>query len=311
MNLNGQLYYYEYNGQGDIIGLVDSNMNEVVTYSYDTWGNLLSIGGSLASTVGEINPFRYRGYYYDTETKLYYLNSRYYDPNTGRFLNADDEVDASGNLLGTNVFAYCDNNPVMRSDPSGQWSLFDTFCVCVAVTVLVVCILQPELIPAAAVALAEYGGAITAALTGAAVVADETAPEIGGAVNEAAQEIDEVTTAGAEDVSSTLQHVFYSGGDEAKAAASDFAAKNNGTIIDNTKLGIETSQQAEDMKWSDARPLWQAASKKFAETASGDVHVFIYGPKFTGLDSVFMDTELPTLLLNPNISSITIHIFGN
>ena len=117
MNLNGQLYYYERDGQGDIIGLVDSNMNEVVTYSYDTWGNLLSIGGSLASTVGKINPFRYRGYYYDTETKLYYLNSRYYDPNTGRFINADDQVSTGSDLTGMNLFAYCGNNPVMNVDP--------------------------------------------------------------------------------------------------------------------------------------------------------------------------------------------------
>ncbi|HEX2938555.1 MAG TPA: RHS repeat-associated core domain-containing protein [Ruminiclostridium sp.] len=120
MNLNGNLYYYERNAQNDIIGLVDSNMNEVVTYTYDSWGKLLNIGGSLAGTVGKINPFRYRGYYYDTETGLYYLQSRYYDPNTGRFLNADNQVSVGSDLTGMNLFAYCGNNPVNREDTDGS-----------------------------------------------------------------------------------------------------------------------------------------------------------------------------------------------
>ena len=125
MTLNGTIYYYERNGQDDIIGLVDSNMNEVVTYTYDSWGNPLGTGGSLASTVGAVNPFRYRGYCYDSDTGLYYLQSRYYDPNTGRFLNADD-TDTLGadneNLISENLFAYCGNNPVMNSDPDGQFA---------------------------------------------------------------------------------------------------------------------------------------------------------------------------------------------
>ena len=98
-------------------------MNEVVTYTYDSWGNPLGTGGSLASTVGAVNPFRYRGYCYDGETGLYYLQSRYYDPNTGRFLNADD-TDILGanheNLVSENLFAYCENSPVMEVDPNGD-----------------------------------------------------------------------------------------------------------------------------------------------------------------------------------------------
>ena len=90
MTLNGTIYYYEKNLQGDIIGLVDSNNNEVVTYTYDSWGKVLSIGGSLASTVGVDNPYRYRGDRYDTETGMYYLQSRYYNPDFGRFISADD-----------------------------------------------------------------------------------------------------------------------------------------------------------------------------------------------------------------------------
>ena len=107
------------NIQGDIIGIYDSNGTRVVTYVYDAWGRILSTTGTGANTIGVYNPFRYRGYYYDTETSLYYLNSRYYDPNVGRFLNADGSVNANGDLLGFNMFAYCGNNPVMWCDFTG------------------------------------------------------------------------------------------------------------------------------------------------------------------------------------------------
>ncbi len=86
---NGTSYFYLTNIQGDIIGIYDSNGNVVVEYTYDSWGKLISITGSLADTIGIKNPLRYRGYYYDTETALYYLQSRYYDPDTGCFINMD------------------------------------------------------------------------------------------------------------------------------------------------------------------------------------------------------------------------------
>ena len=111
------------NIQGDIIGIYDSTGTRVVTYVYDAWGRILSTTGTGANTIGVYNPFRYRGYYYDTETSLYYLNSRYYDPNVGRFLNADIYINANGDLIGFNMFAYCGNNPVNRRDALGtSWS---------------------------------------------------------------------------------------------------------------------------------------------------------------------------------------------
>lgn len=121
MNLNGVEYYYIRNGQDDILGLFDSTGTQVVTYTYDTWGKLISITGTLANTVGMKNPYRYRGYRYDTETGLYYLQSRYYNPEWGRFLNADDIVAQPGELLSANMFAYCGNNPVKRVDPDGHF----------------------------------------------------------------------------------------------------------------------------------------------------------------------------------------------
>ena len=118
---NGQSYFYLLNLQGDVIGIYDGSGNVVVRYTYDSWGKVISVTGSLADTVGVKNPLRYRGYYYDVETKLYYLQSRYYDPETCRFINADSLLVAGDDYIqGVNMFAYCQNNPVMYSDPSGR-----------------------------------------------------------------------------------------------------------------------------------------------------------------------------------------------
>ncbi len=116
-------YFYQKNIQGDIIRILDTNGNVVVEYTYDAWGKILSVTGSLADTIGQKNPFRYRSYYYDSETGWYYLNSRYYDPEVGRFINADGIIGANGGLQGYNLFAYCNNNPVMGYDPYGTWTL--------------------------------------------------------------------------------------------------------------------------------------------------------------------------------------------
>ena len=110
---------YVYNAQGDVIAIVDSSHNVVVKYTYDEWGVKGSVTGTMAATLGVQNPFRYRGYCYDEETGWYYLQSRYYDPVVGRFINADGQINEG--VLGANLFAYCENNPVNRSDSSGQW----------------------------------------------------------------------------------------------------------------------------------------------------------------------------------------------
>ncbi|WP_143316932.1 RHS repeat-associated core domain-containing protein [Clostridium sp. HBUAS56017] len=127
MNLNGAEYYYIRNVQGDIIGLYDKDGKVVVNYVYDSWGKLISTTGSLASTVGIKNPYRYRGYRYDTETGLYYLQSRYYNADWGRFVNCDDVCGKIGELLSHNVFSYCANNPINNLDTDGhRWWWIDT-----------------------------------------------------------------------------------------------------------------------------------------------------------------------------------------
>ena len=118
-------YYYLRNAQNDIVKLIDNSGSTVVEYCYDSWGKLLSTSGSLASTLGKNNPFRYRGYVYDEETGFYYLQNRYYNPEVGRFISADDTeyLGADGSALSYNLFAYCLNNPVNRTDADGNWSL--------------------------------------------------------------------------------------------------------------------------------------------------------------------------------------------
>ncbi|MHB1452994.1 MAG: RICIN domain-containing protein [Saccharofermentanales bacterium] len=122
----GSNFYYVRNGQNDIIGILATGGSLVVSYLYDSWGRLISTTGTLATTIGVINPYRYRGYRYDVETGLYYVTSRYYDPNIGRFLNADVMVSSGASLLGTNMFAYCYGNPVNLSDPSGYLASYNT-----------------------------------------------------------------------------------------------------------------------------------------------------------------------------------------
>ena len=119
VSFNGGTYYYVTNVQGDVVSILNSAGEPVVQYFYDAWGNILSTGGTLASSLGATNPLRYRGYVYDQETALYYLQSRYYDPTLGRFLNADGLVSTGQGLLGYNMFAYCGNNPPGFKDSSG------------------------------------------------------------------------------------------------------------------------------------------------------------------------------------------------
>ncbi len=104
--------------------ILDANGQSVVKYTYDAWGKVVSITGSLADTIGQLNPMRYRGYYYDNESGYYYLQSRYYDSETGRFLNADDSAIlpvTKSDAVGHNLFAYCGNNPVNLVDKSGKF----------------------------------------------------------------------------------------------------------------------------------------------------------------------------------------------
>ena len=115
-----ETYLFGKNLQGDIIAIYNTSGTAIVKYVYDAWGNIISTSGTQATGIGAKNSLRYRGYYYDTETGLYYLRARYYDPVTGRFISADDRLSTGGDLSGMNLYAYCGNNPVNRIDPYGN-----------------------------------------------------------------------------------------------------------------------------------------------------------------------------------------------
>lgn len=131
---NNDMYYYIKNIQNDIIGILDSNCTLVAKYKYDAWGKVISITDENDNDVSNnidhianINPFRYRSYYYDKETKLYYLNERYYNPEWRRFINSDSyNGQIGGNILEHNIYAYTLNNPIIHYDENGTFSLLLT-----------------------------------------------------------------------------------------------------------------------------------------------------------------------------------------
>ena len=116
------VYYFDKNTLGDIVAIRDDGGSVVATYEYDAWGNITYQSGAMA----EVNPFRYRGYYYDNETGFYYLQTRYYDPTICRFINADN-YELIAQLMSSkelNMYAYCRNNPIMYKDETGEgWIL--------------------------------------------------------------------------------------------------------------------------------------------------------------------------------------------
>ncbi len=169
-------YYFEKNLQGDVVAVYDAEGNRIGGYTYDAWGNCTVTYASGATTmekriVRNFNPFRYRGYYYDIETGLYYVSSRYYDPEIGRWINADGQLTTGSDLTGLNLFAYCGNNPVNRIDPTGEawwhWALGAAVVAVAAVATVVTC----GGFAAAATAVCMVGSGVAAATTASTVAA--------------------------------------------------------------------------------------------------------------------------------------------
>ena len=127
---NGNNFYTATNLRGDVVAIYLSTGECFAKYEYDAWGNVIAVTDANGNPITDenhianVNPIRYRGYYYDTETGLYYVSSRYYDPEIGRFINADGAYDTNQGVLGYNMYAYCLNNPVNMYDPDGRCSRF-------------------------------------------------------------------------------------------------------------------------------------------------------------------------------------------
>ena len=176
LRFNGKTdYFYLYNGLGDVVGLVDSSNQVVVRYQYNSWGKVTSTQDTSGVSLATLNPFRYRKYVYDPETGLYCLGSRYYDPEVGRFVNADDfetltyQMDS---VQGKNLYQYCFNNPINMQDEDGGWPKWVTE-VAIGIGAIV--------IGAAAVAATAATGGIAATFVVAATAGVKTAA-ISGAI---------------------------------------------------------------------------------------------------------------------------------
>ena len=181
LRYNGTDYYYLRNLQNDVAAIADGTGAIAARYYYDAWGNLLSVtdGAGHAVTdaehIGLVNPIRYRGYYYDSETGMYYVSSRYYNPKIGRWINADIPETLTAdfeNFAQYNLFAYCFNNPVNMSDETGTWPSWATKLV-IGIGAVVV--------GAAVVAATAATGGAAAAFVGAAVAGLKTAA-VSGAI---------------------------------------------------------------------------------------------------------------------------------
>ena len=165
----GETYAYRKDAQGNVIALMNASGAVVARYLYDAWGTCVVVnnGGteiSDANHIGNLKPFRYRGYYYDVETKLYYLKTRYYDPEVGRFMTIDGiEYLDPETINGLNLYAYCGNNPVMNVDPEGTWSWKKFWKIFAVVAVGIVAV------AAVAAITALSGGSLTPIITGALI----------------------------------------------------------------------------------------------------------------------------------------------
>ena len=184
VEFNGALYSYVHNLQGDIVGIVDSAGSLVVEYKYDAWGKptLVRTLTTAYEALAELNPFRYRGYVWDSEIELYHISERYYNPNNGRFVNKDttDVLFLPYFQAGQyNLFAYCLNNPINDMDDDGQLSWLAKIAIgaaAVAVGAIVTVATGGAALPAlvAGAKAACIAGAISAG-TSAAVTAVDSA----------------------------------------------------------------------------------------------------------------------------------------
>ena len=182
---NGTEYYYIKNAQNDVTAIASADGTIIANYYYDSWGKLAEITGD--TEIAELNPIRYRSYYYDSETEWYYLNTRYYSPELCRFINGDSKI--HDDLLGNNLYSYCGNNPITRIDEQGKfWNIVAGAAIGAVVSFVGTAVANVSSGRKwnSGIIGATLGGAVAGALTGAgfAVAGAFAGAFIGSAVNE-------------------------------------------------------------------------------------------------------------------------------
>ena len=294
------------NQQGDVLGLYDYAGTRKVSYEYDAWGNTVSVTDTSEDCWSTLNPFRYRGYYFDTETGLYYVLSRYYNPEIGRWISADSLLNQES-VLGNNMFAYCLNNPVNMTDETGNLPFFAVTAAIGAVAGAVIggvraaksgkSVWKGALKGAAIGGLIGLGAGAAGVLLAGSATATVASVVIGakavvsvagsaGIVAVAKMLADNVSQAG-----SSVSQVFWSGGDVAKNAAKQVANDVGGKTLEMTRLGTYLEQI--DAPYS----VWQAASSNFANVASNSSSAIysIQNAAGVGLQSTWATIEYPLL----------------
>ena len=258
------------------------------------------------------------------ETGFYATGSRYYDPEIGRFINADALINQSS-IIGNNIFVYCLNNPVNMTDTTGNLP----FLAITAVIGVVVGAVMGGVVAAknggnvwsgmgigaAAGGLAGAGfGAVSGAMLAGSATASTAAVASGAGMLATA-----VSTCGVgsglaligDNISRAANNVgtvLYSGGEQARQAATTFANNTGGTTIDPTVIG-RVADAATKVPGADFTTVWTKASATFCHQASGVVNAFVSNSAYRGVDSIFWSVEMSTLLNNPRVTEIIIHIF--
>ena len=271
MRLNNTLYLYTKNLQGDITGIVDTAGTKLVSYVYDAWGKVTAAneaGTSAGTQLIVTNPHTYRGYWYDRETGLYYVSSRYYDPEIGRFINADAAIGQIGNIQGMNMFTYCFNNPVNMSDPTGNWPKLSTVFAVVAAAAITVAAVAAVVVScgAAAPALAVAGGEIaggvsagtiaTVAAVGSSAVTVAKAAAVTSAASYVAEKLVEKTVKRNNSVyvlrddAGTVQYV---------GRTTDVAKRAKAHEANPARAGLELVVIQSNLNYAEARAIEQAA----------------------------------------------------
>ncbi len=271
LRYNNTTYYYLKNDSEDIIGILDHNYNKLASYEYDAYGNILSIKDQYGNDIRDndthianVNPFRYRSYYYDRETNLYYLNSRYYNPVWGRFINVDGIIGANKDITSHNLYTYTSNNPINLVDLSGKFAIAAGAGL------------------SAAVAAGLVIGAAAASYTVSATIGyflsawQEIQMKIQAAVQEATKTLDEAKKKMKKKSKDTRMHTVYTLKD------------NGGTVLyvgrtvnykarmsahqgpKSPRKGLEEGEKKENLTYAQARGLEQSWIRKYKTLNRGN-----------------------------------------
>lgn len=328
----GTHHYYYTDPQGTVLAKADAGGTIIASYDYAPYGAAVASMSPAPSGPG------YTGHVNDPDSGLVYMQARFYDPVLGRFLSVDSVAPSAGSLSGFNRYAYANNNPIVNMDPDGRQST-DDICMGNAQ-----CeggggdpyaghfYAQDQIASAMQESGAQdqqstngssptgssshFSSTLIATMTITMIVGggpEDPLADIAVAIEDvaagSAEVLPAVVSGTSEVAAEATPSAFWSGGDAARAAAEDWAAANGGATLEMTAEGQATEAATQGADWlTEARPAWVSASRNFANSAAGDVHVFQSGVVST--QSVWATTEYPALMANPNVARIIYHGVG-